>query len=62
MFRWRLLVQEIMLAARPFPDPGGVAGGLKWVVEGALNRRAGHWVLVIDTVKKGGFSFETHAG
>jgi len=45
----RLTMQEIMRGSTPRPDPGGVPGGLRWDMPGALNGKQGTWELVIDT-------------
>jgi RHS repeat-associated protein len=44
----RLLMQEIMDAKPPLPDPGGVPGGLRWDVPGTMNRSQGVYQLVVD--------------
>jgi RHS repeat-associated protein len=44
----RLVMQEIMKAGKAVPDPGGIPGGLRWDVPGALNGSKGSWELVID--------------
>ena len=36
-------------AVKAVPDPGGVPGGLRWDVPGAVNGSKGTWELVIDT-------------
>jgi hypothetical protein len=41
-------LREIMAAGKPIPDPGGVAGALRWDVPGAFNGSAGTWQLVVD--------------
>lgn len=46
----QLLAKEIMKSATPVADPGGIAGGLKWVVPGSFNGTLGTWELVYDTV------------
>lgn len=43
-----LTLREIMAAGRPIPDPGGVAGALRWDVPGTFRGSAGTWELVID--------------
>lgn len=43
-----LTVQEIMNAAKPIPDPGGLPGGLRWDVPGSLNGSQGTWQLVVN--------------
>ena len=37
-----------MEAGKAVPDPGGVPGGLRWDVPGAVNGTQGTWELVID--------------
>ena len=44
----RLVMKEIMEAGKAVPDPGGVPGGLRWDVPGAVNGSKGTWELVID--------------
>jgi RHS repeat-associated protein len=44
----RLVMREIMDAGKAVPDPGGVPGGLRWDVPGAVNGSKGSWELVID--------------
>jgi RHS repeat-associated protein len=44
----RLLMQEIMDAKPPVPDPGGVPGGLRWDVPGTMNGTSGTYQLVVD--------------
>jgi RHS repeat-associated protein len=46
--RSRLLVQEIMRAANPVADPGGIPGGLRWDVPGSFNGSVGTWQLVVN--------------
>jgi hypothetical protein len=46
--RSRLVVQEIMAAAKPVADPGGIPGGLRWDVAGTYNGSQGIWQLVVD--------------
>lgn len=41
-------MNEIMQAADPIPDPGGVPGGLRWDVEGTFRGSEGVWELVVD--------------
>jgi hypothetical protein len=48
----RLTIQEIMNAAKPVPDPGGVPGGLRWDVPGAMNGSSGTWELVVNPTTK----------
>lgn len=43
-----LTLREIMAAGKPIPDPGGVAGALRWDVPGAFRGSAGTWELVVD--------------
>jgi RHS repeat-associated protein len=43
-----LTLREIMAAGRPIPDPGGVAGALRWDVPGAFRGSAGTWELVVN--------------
>jgi ABC-type transporter Mla subunit MlaD len=43
-----IAMQEIMDSAAPGTDPGGVIGGLKWVVPGSLHGSLGVWELVVD--------------
>lgn len=43
-----LLLQEIMRAGRPVPDPGGAASGLRWDVYGGHRGSSGMWELVVD--------------
>lgn len=43
-----LTLREIMAAGKPIPDPGGVAGALRWDVPGTFRGSAGTWELVID--------------
>ena len=40
-----------MKSSKPIPDPGGIKGGLKWVVEGSFNGTLGRWELVYDVEK-----------
>lgn len=44
----RLTMREIMEAADPIPDPGGVPGALRWDVPGAFRGSEGTWQLVVD--------------
>ena len=44
----RQLLQEIMDAQPPRPDPGGVPGGLRWDVPGHIQKTEGTWELVVD--------------
>ena len=46
-----LTIREIMNAAKPKPDEY-IRKGLKWVVEGGMNGKAGVWELVVDSSKK----------
>ena len=41
-----LTIQEIMAAGKGIPDPGGVAGALRWDVPGAFRGTEGTWELV----------------
>jgi len=41
----RLVMKEIMEAGKAVPDPGGVPGGLRWDVPGAVNGSKGTWEL-----------------
>ncbi|MGH2750228.1 MAG: hypothetical protein ACRDK3_05055 [Actinomycetota bacterium] len=41
-------MREIMEAADPIPDPGGVPGALRWDVSGAYGGSQGTWQLVVD--------------
>lgn len=43
------VVDEIMAAATPRLDPGGVPSALRWDAPGAFNGTAGTYELVIDT-------------
>lgn len=43
----QLTIEEIMTAGKPIPDPGGIPGGLRWDVPGALRGSEGTWELVI---------------
>lgn len=43
-----LTLEEIMTAGKPIPDPGGIAGGLRWDVPGKPRGKAGTWELVVD--------------
>jgi hypothetical protein len=45
----RLLMQEIMDARPPIPDPHGVPGALRWDVPGTFRGSNGTWELVVDT-------------
>jgi len=47
-----LTLREIMAAGKPIPDPGGVAGALRWDVPGAFRGSAGTWELVVDPQSK----------
>ena len=44
-----MVVDEIMAAATPRLDPGGVPSALRWDAPGAFNGTAGTYELVIDT-------------
>jgi RHS repeat-associated protein len=48
----RLLMQEIMDARPPVPDPGGIPGGLRWDVPGTMNGSPGTYQLVVDVMNK----------
>jgi RHS repeat-associated protein len=43
-----LLVDEIMKAKSPIPDPGGIPNGLRWDVPGSFAGKEGVWELVIN--------------
>ena len=43
-----LTLQQIMDSSDPVPDPGGVAGALRWDVPGTMNGSSGTWELVVD--------------
>jgi len=45
------LLKEIMEAAKPIKDPGGLANGWRWDVAGTFNGRNGIWELVVDANK-----------
>lgn len=47
-----LTLREIMAAGKPIPDPGGVAGALRWDVPGTFRGSAGTWELVVDPQSK----------
>ena len=47
-----LATREIMAAKPPIPDPGGVAGALRWDVPGMFRGSSGTWELVVDTKTK----------
>lgn len=47
-----LTLQEVMAAGKPIPDPGGVAGALRWDVPGRVRGAAGMWELVIEPQSK----------
>jgi hypothetical protein len=47
-----LTMQEIMDSVEPIPDPGGVVGGLKWIVPGTWRGSHGVWELVVDPKTK----------
>lgn len=42
------LIDEIMSAQKPVPDPGGLPNGVRWDVQGTYNSKSGVWELVID--------------
>lgn len=44
----RALMQQIMDAKSPVPDPGGVPGALRWDVQGLMNGNKGYYELVVD--------------
>jgi hypothetical protein len=44
----RQLIQEIINAKPPMPDPGGVTGALRWDVQGTMNGKQGVYELVVD--------------
>jgi hypothetical protein len=48
----RLLLQEIMDAKPPIPDPQGVANALRWDVTGTFRGVTGTWELVVDVATK----------
>ena len=48
----RLVIQEIMDAAEPTPDPGGVPGALRWDVPGTMGKSSGTWELVVNPETK----------
>jgi YD repeat-containing protein len=48
----RFLVEEIMRAKAPVPDPGGLPGGLRWDVPGTFNSSSGTYQLVVDPATK----------
>lgn len=43
----QLLAKDIMAAGKGDPDPGGVAGALRWDVAGTFRGSQGTWELVI---------------
>lgn len=43
----QLLGKEIMAAGKGVPDPGGVAGALRWDVPGTFRGSQGTWELVV---------------
>jgi RHS repeat-associated protein len=47
----KLVVQEIMKGT-PKPDPGGIAGGLRWDVPGTMNGSKGVYELVVNPTTK----------
>jgi len=47
-----LTLREIMAASKPIPDPGGVAGALRWDVPGTFRGSTGTWELVVDPRSK----------
>ncbi len=57
-----MIMNEIMEAGTPIPDPQGVAGALRWNVTGSLNGTEGVWELVvnIDTKTVLHFLFNSH--
>jgi RHS repeat-associated protein len=44
----QLTIREIMSAGRGLPDPGGVAGALRWDVAGTFRGSQGTWELVVQ--------------
>ncbi len=40
-------INEIMASKQPIPDPGGLAGGLRWDVPGTFRGSEGTWELVL---------------
>jgi hypothetical protein len=47
-----ITVNEIMASNIPVPDPGGLAGGLRWNVPGRFRGTEGTWELVVDPESK----------
>lgn len=47
----QLLAKEIMKSGKPYADPGGIPGGLKWEVPGSYNGTLGTWEIVYDVAK-----------
>jgi RHS repeat-associated protein len=47
-----LLIDQILRARRPIPDPGGIPGGLRWDVPGFFRGTQGTWELVVDVANK----------
>ena len=43
----QLTIEEIIAARKPISDPGGIPGGLRWDVPGALRGNEGTWELVM---------------
>jgi hypothetical protein len=50
-------MKNIMEGGTPRADPGGIPGGLRWDVPGALNGSEGYWQLVMDGVRVVHFFF-----
>ena len=46
-----LLLDEIMKAKKPIPDPGGIPDGLRWDVPGSFGGKEGTWELVVNKDK-----------
>ncbi len=40
-----------MKSGKPYADPGGIPGGLKWEVPGSYNGTLGTWEIVYDVAK-----------
>ncbi len=43
----QLLIEEIIAAGKPVPDPRGIPGGLRWDVSGSFRGAEGTWELVM---------------
>lgn len=41
------LIEEIIATGKSIPDPGGVAGALRWDVKGSFRGSEGTWELVL---------------